>query len=369
MRTAQAMPGRGGASAPVPAGASAPGRQLDRTAAARGAALRRAEQQPAPPPPPTTTHWLALNLAALVASAALVLGPPPGLPCPPVAAAADALEDALPADPTPTAPGQQQQQPAPPPPPLPSIIDRARLVPDGTEARLAARIADLQARTGWAVRLLTAFPDDAGAPRFEALRAGWGAPLAQGRAVAILADPSAPNMLRFFPGERVLADALPRRFFIELQARYGNIFERRKEGGDPEALAGAVEALLTCLEPGAACGGAVPGLAQEQRSLTALTSAAGGFVFGFASRAGIILPLAPLWLPLLAVYGVAPLVTRLPAEEAALPVAINLAAFVGAALLFRASPLFQKGGFGADRQSLTKEGQAERMRTEDEEEE
>ena len=248
--------------------------------------------------------------------------------------------------------------------PLPSVIDRARLVPEGSEARLTSRIADLQARTGWRVRLLTSFPDDAGAPSPEQLRAGW--ELSDGRAVAILADPSAPNMLRFFPGDAVLSSTLPRRFFIELQARFGNQFERRKGGGDPEALKGALDALLSCLEPEAACGGAVPGLAQEQRSLTTITSAAGGFVFGFASRAGVILPLAPLWAPLLAVYGLAPLLTRLPLEEAAVPVALNLAAFAGAALLFRASPLFQRAG--AARGSITKEGQAERLRTEDEEE-
>jgi hypothetical protein len=111
----------------------------------------------------------------------------------------------------------------------------------------------------------------------------------------------------------------------------------------------------------------VPGLASEQRSLTTLTSAAGGFVFGFATRVGAVLPLSPLWGPLLVVYGLAPLVTRLPVGEAVVPVSINLAAFVGAALLFRASPLFQQAG--AARDSLTKEGQARRMRTEDEEDE
>ena len=197
-----------------------------------------------------------------------------------------------------------------------------------------------------------------------ALRAGWAL---DARSVAVLVDPSAPNSLRFFPGEAVLADALPRRFFIELQARFGNQFERRKDGGDVEALGGALDALLTCLEPDAKCGGAVPGLAQEQRSLTTLTSAAGGFVFGFATRVGAVLPLAPLWAPLLVVYGLAPLLTRLPPVEAALPAAINVAAFVGAALLFRASPLFTQAG--AARDSLTREGQARRMRTEDEEEE
>ena len=287
--------------------------------------------QPRASPPPTAP-WPAALLPALAAAAALTLAPHPA------ALAAPAS--------------------------LPPIIDLARLVPDGTEPRLASRISDLERRTGWAVRLLTAFNDDTDAPDAAALRAGWAL---DARSVAVLVDPSAPNSLRFFPGEAVLADALPRRFFIELQARFGNQFERRKDGGDVEALGGALDALLTCLEPDAKCGGAVPGLAQEQRSLTTLTSAAGGFVFGFATRVGAVLPLAPLWAPLLVVYGLAPLLTRLPPVEAALPAAINVAAFVGAALLFRASPLFTQAG--AARDSLTREGQARRMRTEDEEEE
>jgi hypothetical protein len=304
---------------------------------------------------------LSINLlSAAVAAAVLALGTPA------LAAAPAGLA------PPPPPPSAQQQLTQPPArqqlaqgkrrATLPPIMDRARLVPDGAEPRLAARVADLEARTGWAVRLLTAFPDDAGAPRAEDLRAGW----ALGpRSVAVLADPSAPNLLRFFPGEAVLADALPRRFFLELQARFGNMFERRKDGGDPEALGAALDALLACLEPGAGCGGAVPGLAPEQRALTALTSAAGGFVYGFATRVGAALPLAPLWAPLLLVYGLGPILTRLPPGVAALPAAVNVAAFIGAALLFRASPLFQRAG--AARDSLTREGQARRMRSEDEE--
>jgi hypothetical protein len=250
---------------------------------------------------------------------------------------------------------------------LPPILDRARLVPELAEGRLAARVADLEARTGWRVRLLTSFPDDAGAPDADALRAGWG--LADPRSVAILADPSAPNMLRFFPGDAVLGK-LPRRFFIELQARYGNLFERRKAGGEPEALAGALDALLACLDAPGGCA-TVPGLSDEQRALGLVTSAAGGFVLGFASRVTSVplfpLYLAPLWAPLLVFYGIAPLVTRLPPGEAALPVALNLSAFAAAALIFRASPLFRRAG--ADREALTKEGQAKRMATEDEEDE
>lgn len=245
---------------------------------------------------------------------------------------------------------------------LPPILDRARLVPELAEERLAARVADLEARTGWRVRLLTAFPDDAGAPDADALRAGWG--LADPRSVAVLADPSAPNMLRFFPGDGVLRH-LPRRFFIELQARYGNLFERRKAGGEPEALSSALDALLTCLGRPGGCA-TVPGLSQEQRSLGLVTSAAGGFVLGFASRVKSVplfpLYLAPLWLPLLAFYGLAPLLTRLDLSEAAVPVALNLAVFTGAAALFRLSPLFERAG--ADRDVLTKEGQ-KRLEEED----
>jgi hypothetical protein len=177
-------------------------------------------------------------------------------------------------------------------------------------------------------------------------------------------------MLRFFPGDGVLQGALPRRFFTELLARYGNMFERRKAGGEPDALAAAMDALVTCLEAPGGCA-TVPGLSSEQRSLGLLTSTAAGFVLGFASRVTSVpnfpLFLAPLWAPLLLFYGVAPLVTRLPWDEAAVPVALNLAVFAGGALLFRLSPLFAQAG--ADRAALTKEGQARRMATEDEEDE
>ena len=246
------------------------------------------------------------------------------------------------------------------------VVDAARLIPDGKEPALAARIRALEQADGeeggggggggFRVRLATRFRDDPAAPTDDDLRRAW---RPDPRTVVVLADPSAPNMLRILPGEATGAK-LSRGFFLELAARYGNLFVRREDGGDGAALEKAMDALLSCLESREGCS-VVPGLPEDQRNLTTVFAAAAGFVAGFASRvrpfpsaawSGLVV-FSPLWGSLLVNFGLAPILVR---TDDRLPLLVNLAVFAAGVALFRASPLFA-GEPGRDREVLTKEGQ------------
>ena len=245
------------------------------------------------------------------------------------------------------------------------VVDAARLIPDGKEPALAARIRALEQankETGvnesFRVRLATRFRDDPAAPTDDDLRKAW---RPDPRTVVVLADPSAPNMLRILPGEATGAK-LSRGFYLELAARFGNLFVRREDGGDGAALEKAMDVLLTCLESREGCS-VVPGLPDDQRNLTTVFAAAAGFVAGFASRVRPFGPggaawsglavFSPLWGSLLVNFGLAPILVR---TDDRLPVLVNLAVFALGVALFRASPLFA-GEPGRDRDVLTKEGQ------------
>lgn len=250
------------------------------------------------------------------------------------------------------------------------VVDTARLIPDGREPALAARIRALESSSSggskggdgksgsFRVRLATRFRDDPAAPVDDDLRKAW---RPDPSTVVVLADPSAPNMLRILPGEATGAK-LSRGFYLELAARYGNLFVRREDGGDGAALENAMDALLTCLESPTGCK-VVPGLPDDQRNLTTVFAAAAGFVAGFASRVrpsgfvswrfGWLVVFSPLWGSLLINFGLAPILVR---TDDKLPILINLAVFAAGVALFRASPLFA-GEPGRDRAVLTKEGQ------------
>ncbi len=235
-------------------------------------------------------------------------------------------------------------------------------MPDGSEPALAARIRALEDASSFRVRLATRFRDDPAAPSDDQLRKAF---RPDPKTIVVLADPSAPNMLRILPGEATGAK-LSRGFFLELSARYGNLFVRREDGGDGAALEKAMDALLTCLESSEGCK-VVPGLPDDQRNLTTIFAAVAGFVAGFASRVrpssfvtwrfGWLVVFAPLWGSLLINFGLAPILVR---TDEKLPLLINLAVFAAGVALFRASPLFA-GEPGRDRAVLTKEGQR-RMR-------
>jgi len=332
-------PLRAGAPPRPPAPAAAPAASAPRArgrAAPRGGAPTPADPAstpPRPPPPPRPLQSLALAAA----TAALTVG----------AAAAVSVDPAT------------------------VVVDAARLVPDGTEPALVARIKRIEASGGPRVRVATLLSGDPASPTSDDLRAAW---RPGPSTVVVVADPTNSSLLRVFAGARV---GVGPQFASELAARYGNLYERRA-GGDAAQLSAALAVLLDCVDPATAPSGGclvVPGVGDDQLSLTTVFSAAGGFVAGFASRLrsppfadrplAWVLAFAPLWGILFFSFGLGPLAVRgAPAAD----IALDCAAFAGAFFLFRASPLFAASAFGSDRAVLTREGRERVMQSEDSDE-
>ncbi|CAL8464370.1 g3905 [Coccomyxa elongata] len=222
------------------------------------------------------------------------------------------------------------------------VLDLARVVPSGREQELENKLKDLEQRSGWRVRLLTRPGPNAG-PSEDEIRAAW---QLDSKSSLIVVDPTSPNILQFRSGAEVNR-LLSRPFFVELQSRYGNMFYVREEG-EAAAVMGVVDALVECLETPGGCA-VVPGLPSNQYQLTLITSVIGGFIAGYASRLqpeGIVrrkwiwlLVFSPLWGTLFISFGIGPIVTR---TSDRIPVLMNTAAFLAAALVFRLSPLFQQ---------------------------
>ncbi|EIE18720.1 hypothetical protein COCSUDRAFT_38534 [Coccomyxa subellipsoidea C-169] len=220
-------------------------------------------------------------------------------------------------------------------------LDLARVVPSGREQELEDKLRNLEERSGWRVRLLTR-PGPKAGPSEDEIRAGW---QLDSRSSLIVVDPTSPNILQFRSGAEVNR-LLSRTFFVELQSRYGNLFYVREEG-EAAAVMSTVDALVECLERPGGCA-VVPGLPPNQYQLTLITSVIGGFIAGYASRLqpeGIvqrkwiwILLFSPLWGTLFVSFGIGPIVTR---TSDRIPVLMNTAAFLAAALVFRLSPLFK----------------------------
>jgi hypothetical protein len=129
---------------------------------------------------------------------------------------------------------------------------------------------------------------------------------------------------------------LPRFFWRELQARYGNQFYIAEKGRG-QALTAAVGAITDSLLVGGRA--TVPGLSQEHWILTFISSLVGGLVVGFAChprRPGAlwywqgILFAAPLWAILFVIFGLGVVMIRTPDP---LPLLANCAGFFGAAFL------------------------------------
>lgn len=249
------------------------------------------------------------------------------------------------------------------------LVDAARLVPDGTEAALVRRLQAVESHGGPRVRVATVLGGDPASPSNDDLRAAW---RPDSRTIVVLADPTAPNLLRIFAGENTRTS---RQFTAELVGRFGNLYTRRGEGGDVGALASALDVLLTCVDPSVSPTGCdvVPGIDPDQKALCSVFAAVGGCVAGFASRLRSppfdgspwvwLLLFAPLWATLLFSFGVGPLAVR---GAGAADLAAPVAAFTAAAALFRASPLFSPAAFGADREVLTRQGR-EKIESSDDE--
>jgi len=215
------------------------------------------------------------------------------------------------------------------------VIDLARILNDAQEEYLNTQLSQVEAETGWKLRVLTQFDQTPG----RAVKDFWDL---NDKSIMMVADPRGGNLLNFSVGDQ-LYPLLPRTFWIELQTRFGNQFYVRDNGEDGAVL-GAINALETCLERGGCS--VVPGLPREQWILTLVTSILGGVICGFAAQPrregdGIAwqwaLLFSPLWGILFIAFGLGPVVTRTPEL---LPVIRNVSGFLIGLIVAFLTPVF-----------------------------
>lgn len=146
------------------------------------------------------------------------------------------------------------------------IIDLNRSLTDVQEMALAQELEQFEQEHGWKLRVVTQYDRTPG----KAVKDFWGL---DDRSVLLVADPRGGNLLSFNVGDAVY-EKMPRLFWIELQARFGNMFYVREHGED-QAIIQALRSVETCLVREEGCK-VVPGLPQEQWLLTLITSLVGG---------------------------------------------------------------------------------------------
>jgi hypothetical protein len=204
------------------------------------------------------------------------------------------------------------------------VIDLARSFSDAQRTNLENQLSQVEADTGWKLRVLTQYERTPGL----AVRDFWNL---DERSLLLVADPRGGNLLNFNVGDALFA-LMPRTYWVELQTRFGNQFYVRDHGEDG-AILDALAAVETCLERGGCQ--VVPGLPTEQWVLTLATSILGGLIVGFVAYPrqpgktvewAWVLLLSPLWIILFGVFGVAPIVTR---TNDLLPLARNALGFAG----------------------------------------
>ena len=226
------------------------------------------------------------------------------------------------------------------PQPEVAVLDLADQLTDGQEEKLDRQLKQLEADTGWKLRVLTQADRTPGLQVKEYWKLN-------NKSVLMVADPRGGNLLAFNVGLGV-REVLPRTFWIELQSRYGNQFFVRDNGKSTSILT-TVDTLDRCFRDGGCA--VVPGLPDEQWALTLALSIAGGIVCGFASKPRKpdelfswqwALMFAPLWLTLFGAFGLGPVLNR---TSDWLPITRNVLGFVGAVLVANlipfASPLTQ----------------------------
>lgn len=118
--------------------------------------------------------------------------------------------------------------------------------------------------------------------------------------------------------------------------------------GEAAAVLNAVSALTYCLGAPDGCQ-VVPGLPEDQFYFTTLMAGVGGLILGFVSRLepqGFVqrqwvwpIVFSPLWAPIFVNFSLGPVLQRTADPT---PVAINTAAFLGAAALPLLANLFVK---------------------------
>ncbi len=207
------------------------------------------------------------------------------------------------------------------------VIDLARAFTDSQRADLEQELSEVEAASGWKLRVLTQYERTPGL----AVRDFWNL---DERSLLLVADPRGGNLLNFNVGDALFA-LMPRTYWVELQTRFGNQYYVRDHGEDG-AIVDALAAVELCLDRGGCQ--VVPGLPQEQWVLTLATSILGGLIVGFAAyprQPGRtvewtwVLLLSPLWVILFGIFGVAPIVTR---TSDLLPLVRNAMGFIGGIL-------------------------------------
>ncbi len=215
------------------------------------------------------------------------------------------------------------------------IVDLANYLPKQQEETLIKDIENFQQETGWKLRILTQYDRSPG----RAVIKFWGL---DDKSILIVADGRGGNLLAFSIGDAVY-ELLPRTFWIELQARFGNMYFVR-ENGENNSIVQSLDTVKNCLIGGGCA--VVPGLPKEQWILTLVTSIVGGLVFGFAGiprKEGQVfawqwvLIFSPLWFILFIAFGIGPVVTR---TSDLLPLFRNVLGFILGAIVAYLSPRF-----------------------------
>ncbi len=217
------------------------------------------------------------------------------------------------------------------------IVDLANFLPDVQEERMIEEINTFEAETGWKLRVLTQYDRSPG----RAVIPFWGL---DDKSILLVADARGGNLLAFSIGDAVY-ELMPRTFWIEMQARFGNIYYIR-DNGENLAITESLNTVKGCLVKGGC--NVVPGLPREQWILTLVTSIVGGLIFGFAAIPRTanqsfawqwVLIMSPLWGILFIAFGIGPVVTR---TQDFLPLFRNLMGFSLGILVAYLSPMFNQ---------------------------
>lgn len=206
------------------------------------------------------------------------------------------------------------------------IIDLAKALTDQQREHLENELNQFEKQSGWKLRVLTQYDRTPGL----AVKQYWDL---DERSLLLVADPRGGNLLNFNVGEALFA-LMPRTYWVELQTRFGNQYYV-KDHGEDGAIVDSLAAVEFCLDRGGCR--VVPGLPQEQWLLTFAISVLGGLVAGFAAyprKEGAriawtwLLLMAPLWLLLFALFGLAPILAR---SSDLMPIATNCLGFIASA--------------------------------------
>ncbi len=223
------------------------------------------------------------------------------------------------------------------PQPARPVVDLTDTLTAKDEQQLTKTIIKLEKDLNWKVRILTVnlkkYRPGADPETLKdetpgrAVKPYWGL---DDRSILVVMNTREDNPLNFNVGDGY-RQTLPRVFWRELQARYGNKFYVA-EHGRSQAMLATVSAIDESLRQGGRP--SVPGLTSDHQLFTFVLSLIGGLVAGFASHPrskgerfnwkGFLIS-APLWAILFVSFGIGPVVTR---TTDFLPLAQNIGGFV-----------------------------------------